>query len=277
MKKFKNQSPKGPNFKRPPGASKSQRSEIHRETTVPKHWRVIAGNHSVIELLKVRPKSVPQLWLKEGYESNSDLRGLDELARKSQVHVLVKPESHLHKIYPNHQGCLAFAESRAKIQEEVLLQKKYSTLVALDGVEDPHNLGAILRTTWLIGVDGVLAPEDRAVGLSPTVHKVACGGVEHVPFLESTAFHPKIQDLKKMGYWIFGLSHKAKKSLYDVRIPEKIVWVLGSEEKGLRTTTEKICDELVSIPQSSISASYNVSVSAAFALSETQRQRLKSH
>ena len=142
----------------------------------------------------------------------------------------------------------------------------------LDGIEDPHNLGAILRTSWLTGVHGVLIPEDRAVGLTPTVHKVACGGVEHVPVEETTNFSNYAEDLKKKGYWIYGLSPRGKKSIFELDLPEKVVWAIGAEDKGMRVTTERLCDELVFIPQSSASASYNASVATAMALTETLRQ-----
>ena len=148
----------------------------------------------------------------------------------------------------------------------------HGLVIALDGVEDTHNLGAILRTSWLMGVNGMIIPEDRAVGLTAAVHKVACGGVEHVPILRTNQFTQPFEQLKKDGFWVFGLSHKAERSIYDAKIPEKVIWVLGAEDKGLRSPTEKICDELFSIPQSSPAASYNVSVSAALALAETKRQ-----
>jgi 23S rRNA (guanosine2251-2'-O)-methyltransferase len=118
-----------------------------------------------------------------------------------------------------------------------------------------------------------MGPEDRSVGLSPTVHKVACGGVEHVPFEQYSQFHPKLEELKKQGYWVFGLSHKAEKNLFEIKIPEKVIWVLGAEDKGLRTTTERVCDELVCLPQADAAASYNVSVAAGMTLIETLRQR----
>ena len=145
-------------------------------------------------------------------------------------------------------------------------------VLALDGVEDTQNLGAVLRTSWLMGVNGIIIPEDRAVGLTASVHKVACGGAEHVPIHRTNQFNTPFEHLKKAGFWVFGLSHTAKRSIYDLQIPEKVIWVLGAEDKGLRTTTEKACDELVYIPQVSPTASYNVSVSAALALAETKRQ-----
>ncbi len=123
-----------------------------------------------------------------------------------------------------------------------------------------------------MGVEAVLLPSDRAVGLVPTVHKVSCGGVEHVPVIEVPNLSNVLSGLKDKGYWVFGLAAGGKQTMETVKIPEKIVWVLGAEDKGLRTTTERSCDELISIPQSDNAASYNVSVATGVALYETRRQ-----
>ncbi len=147
-----------------------------------------------------------------------------------------------------------------------------SKILILDGVEDPQNLGAIMRTAWLMGVQVLVLPEFRSVSVTPVVHKVASGGVEHVPVLVVGSFEPLLRELKEMGYWVFGLSHKSTQNLLQMKLPPKTVWILGSEDKGLRVTTERLCDELVSIPQLSAEASYNVSVAAGMALFETERQ-----
>ncbi len=188
------------------------------------------------------------------------------------VHVDRYFTTEMQKICPSHQGAVAFSDHTLDFNYSNAGWKKHSLVLALDGVEDPHNLGAIMRTSWLMGVDGIITPSDRAVGLTATVHKVACGGVEHVPMAQTNNFAEPFKKLKEDGFWVFGLSHKATKTIYDLNIPERVVWVMGSEDKGIRIPTERACDELVSIPQIDVKASYNVSVATALALAETKRQ-----
>lgn len=238
----------------------------------PRSWRQVAGTHAIRELVNVHPKSVQVVLLQSNWRSSADLRELqDELIIK-KIKIEEKPESSLHDICRSHQGAVAFSDLDLTFDYQNLGWEEKGLVVALDGVEDTQNLGAVLRTSWLMGVNGLIIPEDRAVGLTATVHKVACGGVEHVPIHRANQFSQPFETLKQAGFWVFGLSHKAKKTIYDLKMPEKVIWVLGAEDKGLRTPTEKACDELVSIPQSNSSASYNVSVSAALALAETKRQ-----
>lgn len=232
----------------------------------------MAGRHAILEALAVRAKDVQVLWLRQGWESSQELRDLEERARRQKIKIEVKPPAALDRFCATHQGALVVVSTRPQLDFAGLNNFDVSTILALDGLEDPHNLGAVLRTAWLAGVHGLLVPEDRAVGLTATVHKVACGGVEHVPVLEANQFGPSIEKLKEQGYWVFGLSHRATKGLFDMKLPEKVVWALGAEDKGLRTSTERLCDELVSIPQLDAAASYNVSVATAMALTETLRQ-----
>lgn len=241
----------------------------------PRSWRQVAGTHAINELVRVHPESVQVVLLQSNWRSSAELRELsDELVTK-KIKIEEKPESFLHELCRSHQGAVAFSNLNLEFNYENLGWEDRGLVVALDGVEDTQNLGAVLRTSWLMGVNGLIIPEDRAVGLTATVHKVACGGAEHVPIYRANQFSQPFETLKQAGFWVFGLSHKAKKTIYDLQIPEKVIWVLGAEDKGLRTTTEKACDELVSIPQTTPQASYNVSVSAALALAETKRQWTK--
>lgn len=242
---------------------------------IPKSWRGVAGTHALKELFEVRPHQIKVLWLRQGWESSQDLREFEEKARKAKITIEVKPVAVLDRLCATHQGALAYADGAPTLDLDGLDSFHVSTVVLLDGLEDPHNLGAILRTSWLLGVHGILVPEDRAVGLTPTVHKVACGGAEHVPVEATHHLAGPLETLKEKGYWVFGLSHKAKKSIFDLQLPEKVVWAIGAEDKGLRVPTEKMCDELIYIPQLSAAASYNASVATSMALSETFRQQLR--
>jgi 23S rRNA (guanosine2251-2'-O)-methyltransferase len=130
----------------------------------------------------------------------------------------------------------------------------------------------MLRTGWLTGVAGILIPDDRAVGLTPSVCKVASGGAEHVPVESFTNLPSAIQDLKNAGFWVYGLSEKGVRKPWEFKLPKKVAWIVGSEGGGMRITTERACDELVKIPQVESGSSYNAAVAMAMALAETCRQ-----
>lgn len=257
-----------------PSFDGSQRNKTEK-LQYPKTWRQIAGTHAIVELLKTRPKTVELVLLQSNWRSSADLREMADLLQTKKIKIEEKSEQQLNEISRSHQGAVAFSNETLDFDYENFEWGDNGMVIALDGVEDTQNLGAILRTSWLMGAQGVIIPEDRAVGLTATVHKVASGGAEHVPVHRTNQFSTPFEALKQAGFWVFGLSHKATKTIYDLNIPEKVVWVLGSEDKGLRSPTEKACDELVSIPQASPSASYNVSVSAALAMAETKRQWAK--
>jgi 23S rRNA (guanosine2251-2'-O)-methyltransferase len=244
--------------------------------TWPREWRAIIGNHAIMEVLNIRPKSLRQVWLKQGWESVSDLKELGQELKSRGVKFEAVPAAFLDKVSPSHQGAAVFSDHTPEVNWELIFKAQTGRFLVLDGIEDPQNLGAILRTSWLMNVSGVLIPEDRSVGLTATAHKVACGGIEHVPVERTTNFANPLEDLKKNGYWVFGLSHEGKRDLFDMQIPEKVVWCIGSEDKGLRVPTERLCDELIRIPQVSAAASYNASVATAIALTETYRQHTRS-
>lgn len=234
--------------------------------------RMAVGIHAAKEALLVRPKSVVRVILRSKYESSGDLQELAKIAKRHQIEIKEMSPEQLNRLSGQHQGVCVEISGRPTIDLSELEQAGRSVVLVLDGVEDPHNLGAILRTSWLMGVKAVVVPSDRAVGLVPTVHKVACGGVEHVPVLEVPNLSNLLASLKDKGYWIFGLAAGGRQTMETIRLPEKVVWVLGAEDKGLRVTTSKACDELVSIPQLNDAASYNVSVATGIALYETLKQ-----
>lgn len=239
----------------------------------PKHWRTVIGFHAIREVLKVRPRAIEQVWIRQGWEASQELKDLHREFKAKNLQIEEKPLALMDKVMPSHQGIAAFAGITPEINWSKIEQDEKSVVLVLDGLEDPHNLGAILRTSWLMGVSGVLTPDDRTAGLTSTVHKVACGGVEHVPVERTSNFSNPLENLKKHGFWVFGLSHEGERDLFDLKIPEKVVWCIGSEDRGLRSTTERLCDELVRIPQLSNAASYNASVATAIALTETFRQQ----
>lgn len=229
------------------------------------------GDHAIREAFAAKVASLETLILIDNWRDNETLREIEELARAKRLRLETRTAVAMDRL-GSHQGALLIAKDQPSVEIEDLLKLESATIVALDGVEDPHNLGAVLRTSWLMGVNAVLIPEDRAVGLTPVAHKVAAGGAEHVPVLRDNNFSSVFAQLKEAGYWIFGLSHEAKSEIYELDIPAKVVWVMGAEDKGLRSSTERACDELIRIPQVEASASYNVSVATAMILSEGCRQ-----
>ena len=236
--------------------------------------RTVIGIHSAKEALKIHPQSVTEIWLRSDYKKISDLAPIAQWAEKNRVKLLSKDDGALNKIAPSHQGVAVFLKDAPYIDLEDLAASPDEKLVvlALDEITDPHNVGALLRTAWLLGVKALLVPEHRSSHMTPSVAKVASGGAEHVPLLVSSNLISDLKYLKDKGFWIFGLAGEAKSTLLNTQIHEKIVWVVGSEEKGLRSSVRGVCDELVKIPQTSPEASFNASVAASIALFETFRR-----
>lgn len=253
-------------------ARSQQQTSSQVSISVSRSWRQITGTHAVKEVLHVRPGSVKQALVQRNLIGTPEIKEIIALMTQHGIRFEERSDVDLNKLCPSQQGVVLFSDYNPAFDYTVASWDTNSLVLALDGVEDPHNLGAVMRTSWLMGVNGIVIPQDRAVGLTATVHKVACGGVEHVELARMNNFHEPFETLKEAGFWVYGLSHKAKKSIYEIEYPEKVIWVLGAEDKGLRVTTERLCDELVSIPQLAADASYNVSVATAIALSETKRQ-----
>jgi 23S rRNA (guanosine2251-2'-O)-methyltransferase len=178
-----------------------------------------------------------------------------------------------------HQGVLAMADKQVLAQDidEVLdwLEDRGETplFLLLDGVTDPHNLGACLRTADAAGVHAVIAPKDRAVGLNATVQRVACGAAESVPYLMVTNLARTMRQLKDRDVWLVGTDDQASETMYTVQAARSMAWVMGAEGQGMRRLTRETCDELVQIPMLGSVESLNVSVAGAVCLYETVRQR----
>ncbi|WP_338688501.1 23S rRNA (guanosine(2251)-2'-O)-methyltransferase RlmB [Haloferula helveola] len=155
----------------------------------------------------------------------------------------------------------------------IVAEKDAPFLLVLDCVQDPHNLGAILRTADGAGVDAVVAPKDKQVGITETVRRVSVGAADHVPFVQVTNLARTMERLKEAGLWFVGTSDRAEKSLYELDLKGPLALVLGAEEKGMRRLTEENCDFLASLPMAGKVECLNVSVSAGVCLYEAVRQR----
>lgn len=174
-----------------------------------------------------------------------------------------------------HQGIAALAAAKPAIELEDLLHAKnaHGLLVLLDGIEDPHNLGAIVRTSLAAGAQGVVIPERRAAGLSDTVERASAGALAHLPVARVKNLVRAMEEMKGAGYWLVGLDERAEKNHTDVDLKGSVGIVLGREGEGLHELTRKRCDFLVSLPTTGPVRSLNVSVAAGVMLFEAVRQR----
>jgi 23S rRNA (guanosine2251-2'-O)-methyltransferase len=174
-----------------------------------------------------------------------------------------------------HQGIAALAAAKPAVELEDLLRAKTAQglLVLLDGIEDPHNLGAIVRTSLAAGAQGVVIPERSAAGLSDTVERASAGALAHLAVARVKNLVRAMEEMKEAGYWLVGLDERAEKSYTEVDLKGPIGIVLGSEGEGLHELTRKRCDFLVSLPTSGPVRSLNVSVAAGVMLFEAVRQR----
>ena len=238
--------------------------------------RVVFGFHAVLARLRADPSSVVEIFLDE---TRNDARAKDlaAAAERSKVHLMRVPTKRLDGFYGGgrHQGVVARVEIRnaADTLDELLEGIENPMLLVLDGVTDPHNLGACLRVANGAGAHAVVAPKDRAVGITPAVSKVASGAAESTPYLMVTNLARTLAELKQRNIWIVGADERAEKSLYEADLPDSIAWVLGAEGDGMRRLTRESCDLLVRIPMRGEVESLNVSVSAGVCLYESARRR----
>ena len=204
-----------------------------------------------------------------------------QLARKQGIPVRFEDRGQLDRLAnsKDHQGVVALAAARAAVTlEDILKQANASQgqtglLVLLDGVEDPHNLGAIIRTALAAGAHGVVIPERRAAGLTDTVARASAGALAHLPIAKVTNLVRAMEELKEAGYWLVGLDEDGDKDYTEADYTSPIGIVLGGEGKGLHELTRKRCDFVVSLPTTGPVKSLNVSVAAGVVLFEARRQR----
>ncbi len=241
------------------------------------------GVHAVAALLDSRPQDIYKIWVEAG-SRNPRVAALAQQAKALGLPVADADRRRLDKMSSDelsggirHQGIIAEA-SPAPVRTEQDLAADIGGLskpffLVLDGVEDPHNLGACLRVADGAGVNGVIIPRDKASPVTPLVKRVAAGAAESVPVYRVGNLARAIQQLQKNGVWVVGTSDKAEKSLYQSNLDGALALVLGAEQKGLRKRTESLCDELVSLPMAGQVSSLNVSVATGVCLYEAVRQR----
>lgn len=241
---------------------------------------ILAGFHAVTARLRHAPGSIQQIYI-DGARQDKRMAGFVAQAEAAGLKCAAVPAERLDGLArgTRHQGVVALAQAHELVNDldEILdtleSQGQAPFLLLLDGVTDPHNLGACLRTADAAGVHAVIAPRDRAVGLNATVQRVACGAAETVPYLMVTNLARTMRHLKTRDVWLIGTDDQAPGNLYQVQARRGMAWVMGAEGEGMRRLTRDTCDELVRLPMLGAVESLNVSVASAICLYETVRQR----
>lgn len=242
---------------------------------------LIYGFHAVSSLLQNSIQSVSKIYLQHG-RNDKRVFEIINLAKTHRINIITLSKKELDEITEsqNHQGVAAEVASQQQHYSEhdlefLLKQNSEPLLLILDGIQDPHNLGACLRTANAAGVTAVIIPKDKSVSLTATVKKVASGAAELTPLIQVTNLARTIRYLKEQGVWIYGFAGDANTSLFDCKLSGAVALILGNEAKGLRHLTKEHCDQLLKIPMVGTVESLNVSVATGVALFEVVRQRQK--
>lgn len=238
----------------------------------------VYGLHAVEALLRHHPKRVKQVWLAEG-RGDPRVRVLLELAEQARMRVGQCERREMDAwVEGVHQGVVAEV-SPSQVWGEAMLEELLDRaegpplLLVLDGVTDPHNLGACLRTADAAGALAVIVPKDKAATLNATVRKVACGAAEVVPLVAVTNLARSLEKLQQRGLWVVGTAGEAEQVIYAQDLTGPTVLVMGAEGKGMRRLTREHCDFLVRLPMAGSVSSLNVSVATGVCLFEALRQR----
>ena len=234
---------------------------------------ILSGIHPVAEALRAH-HPLDRLLVAQG-AGGPRLQEIIDMARRASVPVRFEPRAALDRLAGSsaHQGVVAMGAARKYADLDVAAASEM--LVVLDGVEDPHNLGAIIRTAHAAGAGSVVIPERRAAGITDVVAKAAAGAIEHLPVVRVTNINRALEDLKQRGYWIYGLDERGAEDYDRVEYGSPTVFVLGGEGKGLHEQVRKHCDVLVRIPLAGKISSLNVSVAAGVVLFDWKRRRTR--
>jgi 23S rRNA (guanosine2251-2'-O)-methyltransferase len=267
-----------------------RRHKLHPDhaltSAVPRHSRrdrdnVLCGIHAIQETLRVGTHQIETIWLAEGKEGKR-LRQVMALAASRGTPIEIVPEPRLIEAAGTlgHQGIVAFVASTPlltfdHLTAQLTVQSPTPCIVILDGVKDPRNLGAIIRSAAAFGIRGVIVPGRRAVGITATVAKAAAGGLEHVGVAEVTNISASLERLKQLGFWIVGADEQAEISCRTFAFPTPLALVLGDEGSGISPLVKRHCDALVSIPARGPLRSLNVAVAAAVLFYEVVGRELR--
>lgn len=242
--------------------------------------QTLLGFHAVRARLEQAPKSLQKVFYDE-HRRDKRVQQLVDRLKQAGIPVVPVTRKALDDMAAGarHQGVVAQARGGQlatdihSLLDELQARQERPLLLILDGVTDPHNLGACLRTADAAGVHAVLAPKDRAVGLTAVVRRVACGAAETVPYLQVTNLARTMRELKERDIWLYGTDDQARQTLHSIDLRgQAVAWVMGAEGEGLRRLTREQCDNLVRIPMQGTVESLNVSVATALCLYESVRQ-----
>jgi 23S rRNA (guanosine2251-2'-O)-methyltransferase len=241
---------------------------------------IVYGLHAVRHALRHSRRDILEIWVQNSRQSAQAIREILRLADTSPVSYVSRQFMDQLTGHARHQGIAIRkstpAEGRPASDLKSLLTVDSDTLplyLVLDGVQDPHNLGACLRTADAAGVKALIVPRDRAAGLTPVVSKVSSGAAEVIPLIRVTNLARTLREMQSAGIWIIGTAGEAKNSIFEVDMNRPLALVLGAEGRGLRQNTRKYCDVLANIPMAGVVESLNVSVAASVCLYEAVRQR----
>jgi 23S rRNA (guanosine2251-2'-O)-methyltransferase len=240
------------------------------------------GMHALQAVLSREPHRILELFIAKGRDDER-LHEIVNLARKHRISVQFAQRKVLDDKAQGeqHQGVLARALAAKPLGEsdldEILVQQDKPFLLILDGVTDPHNLGAVLRSADAAGVHAVIVPKDKSATLNPTVRKVACGAADVIPLIQVTNLARTITDIQEQGVWVVGTAGEATQLVYDVDFSGPTAIVMGAEGKGMRRLTREKCDDLIKLPMFGSVSSLNVSVATGICLYEVVRQRGGNH
>lgn len=241
------------------------------------------GIHSIASVLENEPERLLEIMIAKG-RSDDRINAIVSSARANGIAVQFVHRKTLDEKSngEQNQGLLARAKPARVLDEadlDTILKRVEASasdtpfLLILDGVTDPHNLGACLRNADAAGVQAVIVPKDNAVGLTPVVRKVAVGAAETVPLIQVTNLARTLKHIQQHGVWVIGTAGEAEQLIYDCKMQGPIALVMGAEGKGMRRLTRETCDELVKLPMAGAVSSLNVSVASGICLFEIVRQR----
>lgn len=239
--------------------------------------RFIHGFHAVLAKVRQQPGAVQEIYV-DTARQDARMQDLLQRAETAGLRVIAADAKRLDGMAPpgRHQGVVARVTGELRhVSLDDLLDEVVEPplLLVLDGVTDPHNLGACLRVADAVGAHAVIAPKDRACGLNATVTKVASGAAESVPYIAVTNLARTLRELKERDIWVIGTADQADGDLYGATWPVATAWVLGAEGEGIRRLTRETCDQLIRIPMHGAVESLNVSVAAGVCLFEARRRR----
>ncbi|MBL6734482.1 MAG: 23S rRNA (guanosine(2251)-2'-O)-methyltransferase RlmB [Shewanellaceae bacterium] len=243
-----------------------------------KNTHVVYGIHAVSAVLRQHPERIVEVWMQKQRQDNALEALQTQLSEQgTSIQWVTRETLEKHATSSQHQGIALRMQTPKSLDESdlmtLLANKAQPLLLILDGVTDPHNLGACLRNADAAGVDAIVVPKDNAVGLTPVVYKVASGAASHIPLIEVTNLARTMGQLKQTGMWLMGAAGEASQTLYQADLKGSLAIVMGAEGRGLRRLTREHCDVLMSIPMQGSVSSLNVSVAAGVCLYEAVRQR----